>query len=97
MRKIFKIQDRRMIESISAIAMGAVLITGVPMNVRASAALGSSANVGISADLEAAADAELLESAMNDVVLDAFHLDEYSNLGIVTVSEGKVNIRDSLL
>lgn len=95
MRKIFKIQDRRMIESISAIAMGAVLITGVPMNVRASAALGSSANVGISADLEAAADAELLESAMNDVVLDAFHLDGYSNLGIVTVSEGKVNIRDA--
>ena len=35
------------------------------------------------------------EQAMNEVLLEAFHLDGYSNLGIVTVSEGKVNIRDA--
>lgn len=80
--------------SVGVFLAGAVLVCGVPMNAQASAALGASAEIGISADLEAVEDTEVLELAMTDVVLDAFHLDSYSNLGIVTVSEGKVNIRD---
>lgn len=89
-----KNRDKKLIGSVGALLMGAVLF-GAPMDVQASAALGSSAEIGISADLEAVEDTQVLESAMNEVVLDAFHLTEYSNLGIVTVSEGKVNIRDS--
>lgn len=89
-----KNKEKKMIGSIGALLMGAVMVCGVPMDVQASAALGSSAQIGISADLEAVEDTEVLEGAMSDVVLDAFHLDSYSNLGIVTVSEGKVNIRD---
>lgn len=91
---MLKNKDKKIIGSIGVFMIGAALF-GVPMDVQASAALGSSAEVGISADLEAVEDTEVLESAMNEVVLDAFHLTEYSNLGIVTVSEGKVNIRDS--
>lgn len=94
MLKILKKQDKQVIRSISALMMGAVVICGVPMNVQATASLGSSSQIGISADLEAVEDTEILEAAMNDVVLEAFHLDNYSNLGIVTVSEGKVNIRE---
>lgn len=88
-------REKKVIGTVGAFLMGAAVICSAPMNVRASAALGSSAEIGISADLEAVEDTEVLESAMSDVVLDAFHLDSYSNLGIVTVSEGKVNIRDA--
>lgn len=79
----------------SAFLMGTVILANVSMGVQASASLGTSAQIGISADLDAAEDTDVLEEAMNEVVLDAFHLDGYSNLGIVTVSEGKVNIRDA--
>ncbi|MFG6331777.1 MAG: C40 family peptidase [Lachnospiraceae bacterium] len=92
---MLKIWNRMQIRNISALVMGAVILTNVPIDVQASASLGTSAQIGISADLDAAGSAEVLESAMNDVVLDAFHLDGYQNLGIVTVSEGKVNIRES--
>ena len=73
---------------------GAVAFTAVPMDAQASAALGISSQIGLSADMDAAETADV-ENAMNQTVLDAFHMDGYSNLGIVTVSEGKVNIRDS--
>ena len=73
---------------------GAVAFTAAPMDAQASAALGISSQIGLSADMDAAETADV-ENAMNQTVLDAFHLDGYSNLGIVTVSEGKVNIRDS--
>lgn len=83
-----KNRKRKITGSISALLIGTVFICGASMDAEASAALGSSAGIGISADLEAVEDTEVLEDAMNDVVLDAFHLDSYSNLGIVTVSEG---------
>lgn len=86
--------DRIRWRSVGVLMTGVIASCGVPVCVQASASLGSSAQIGISADLDAAESSEVLESAMNDVVLDAFHLDGYSNLGIVTVSEGKVNIRD---
>lgn len=89
-----KNRNKKIIGALSFFLAGAVVF-GSPINVHASAALGSSAEIGISADLEAVEDTQVLESAMSEVVLDAFHLDGYSNLGIVTVSEGKVNIRDS--
>lgn len=93
---MIRYQDRILFRSVSALLMGAVVGCYVPgITAEASGALGSSAQVGISADLEAVEDTEVLEVAMNDVVLEAFHLDGYSNLGIVTVSEGKVNIRDT--
>ncbi len=88
-------EDRMWLRNMSAFLMGAVLVGNMPFQVQASASLGSSAQIGISADLEAVESTEVLENAMNDVVLDAFHLDGYSNLGIVTVSEGKVNIRET--
>lgn len=91
---MLKNREKKIAGSIGIFLMGAVMVCGVPMDVQASGALGSSARIGISADLEAVEDTEVLEVAMSDVVLDAFHLDSYSNLGIVTVSEGKVNIRD---
>jgi len=90
---MLKNRKRKITDSISALLIGTVFMCGFSINAEASAALGSSARIGISADLEAVEDTEVLEDAMNDVVLDAFHLDSYSNLGIVTVSEGKVNIR----
>lgn len=90
-----KYENRILFRSVSALLMGAVVVCHVPgITVEASGALGNSAQIGISADLEAVEDTEVLEVAMNDVVLEAFHLDGYSNLGIVTVSEGKVNIRE---
>ncbi|MBS6397517.1 MAG: C40 family peptidase [Clostridiales bacterium] len=89
-----KNREKKIIGSIGAVLMGAVIVCGAPMDAQASAALGSSAQIGLSADLESVENTEVLERAMNDVVLDAFHLDGYSNLGIVSVSEGKVNIRD---
>lgn len=92
---MIRYSDRIMIRNISAFVMGAVILGGMPMGVRASASLGTSAEIGISADLDAAESTGVLEDAMNDVVLDAFHLDGYSELGIVNVSEGKVNIRES--
>ena len=70
---------------------GAVAFTAAPMDAQASAALGISSQIGLSADMDAAETTDV-ENAMNQTVLDAFHLDGYSNLGIVTVSEGKVNI-----
>lgn len=73
---------------------GTVAFTATPMDAQASAALGISSQIGLSADMDAAETTDV-ENAMNQTVLDAFHLDGYSNLGIVTVSEGKVNIRDS--
>ena len=73
---------------------GAVAFTAAPMDAQASAALGISSQIALSADMDAAETTDV-ENAMNQTVLDAFHLDGYSNLGIVTVSEGKVNIRDS--
>ena len=97
-RQMYMIRDRDRIwmRSIGAFLMGAVVICNVPsITAEATASLGSSAQIGISADLEAAESEEVLEHAMSEVVLEAFHLDGYSNLGIVTVSEGKVNIRDS--
>lgn len=79
---------------VSALMVGAVILCGVPVDAQATAALGSTAGIGISADLDSVEDAGILESAMNDIVLEAFHLNSYSNLGIVTVAEGKVNIRE---
>ncbi|MBR5509963.1 MAG: C40 family peptidase [Lachnospiraceae bacterium] len=86
--------NKMILGSISAILLSSV-VCGAPMKAEASAALGISAQVGISADLDAVEDTALIEAAMSDVVLDAFHLDGYTDLGIVTVSEGKVNIRDA--
>lgn len=73
---------------------GAVAFTAAPMDAQASAALGT---VHRSDFLQIWMRQRTpdVENAMNQTVLDAFHLDGYSNLGIVTVSEGKVNIRDS--
>lgn len=88
-------RDRILLGSFSAFFLSAAVVCGAPMKAEASAALGISGQIGISADLEAVEDTSVLENAMNDVVLEAFHLDNYSNLGIVTVSEGKVNIRDA--
>ena len=76
---MIRYSDRIMIRNISAFVMGAVILGGMPMGVRASASLGTSAEIGISADLDAAESTGVLEDAMNDVVLDAFHLDGYSN------------------
>lgn len=91
---MLKLIEKNLLKSAGSVLLGAAVVCSVPMGVQASAALGSSASIGISADLESVEDTSILESAMNDVVLEAFHLDGYSNLGIVTVSEGKVNIRD---
>ena len=74
--------------------MGAAVVCA-PMDAQASGALGSSGQIGISADLEAVEDTSVLEVAMNDIVISEFNLEGYSNLGIVTVSEGKVNIRET--
>ncbi len=93
---MIKYMDRIRMTSISALLLGAVVIGNAPsITAEATASLGTSAQIGISADLESVEDETVLENAMSDVVLEAFHLDNYSNLGIVTVSEGKVNIRDS--
>ena len=77
-----------------AVLMGAAVVCA-PMDTQASGALGSSGQIGISADLEAVEDTSVLEVAMNDIVISEFNLEGYSNLGIVTVSEGKVNIRET--
>ena len=81
--------------NLSALLMGALLLRSLPLDARASGSLELGTKAGISADLDAAESEEVIEEAMNEVVLEAFHLDGYSNLGIVTVSEGKVNIRDA--
>ncbi|MCD8098918.1 MAG: NlpC/P60 family protein [Lachnospiraceae bacterium] len=80
--------------------MGAVLartmlIAAPSMEALASGALGSSATIGITGQLAQAESAEAVENAVSEAVLTSFGLDGYSNLGIVVVSEGKVNIRDS--
>jgi len=87
-------REKKFVRNIGFLLLGTLIICN-PLDVRASASLGNSTHVGISADLESAQSAEILETAMNDVVLSQFHLDSYQNLGIVTVSEGKVNIRDA--
>lgn len=88
--------NRIQFRNVSACLMGtAILFGNVPMGAYASPSLELGPQAGISADLDAVEDMGVLEEAMNEVVLDAFHLDGYSNLGIVTVSEGKVNIRES--
>ncbi len=89
-----KIKNKKFLKG-TGLALLGVLLMEAPMQTHASAALGSSAEIGISADLEAVEDTEVLEEVMTDIVLSEFHLDNYSNLGIVTVSEGKVNIRDA--
>lgn len=91
----FRRLNRIQIRSASAFLMGAAVMANAPMWVHASPSLELGPQVGISADLDAVEDMGVLEEAMNEVVLEAFHLDGYSNLGIVTVSEGKVNIRES--
>ncbi len=91
---VFNNRNKRWIGSMGAVLMGAAVVC-VPMDVQASGALGSSSQVGISADLEAVEDTSVLEVAMNDIVISEFNLEGYSNLGIVTVSEGKVNIRET--
>lgn len=91
----FRRLNRIQIRSASAFLMGAAVMANAPMWVHASPSLELGPQVGISADLDAVEDMGVLEEAMNEVVLEAFHLDGYSNLGIVAVSEGKVNIRES--
>ena len=91
---VFNNRNKRWIGSMGAVLMGAAVVCA-PMDVQASGALGSSSQVGISADLEAVEDTSVLEVAMNDIVISEFNLEGYSNLGIVTVSEGKVNIRET--
>jgi hypothetical protein len=51
---MLKIWNRMQIRNISALVMGAVILTNVPIDVQASASLGTSAQIGISADLDAA-------------------------------------------
>ena len=93
---MIKYTDKIWLRNFSALLLGAVMIGNVPViTAEATASLGTSAQIGISADLESVEDEAVIENAMSDVVLEAFHLDGYSDLGIVTVSEGKVNIRDS--
>lgn len=84
--------ERKMIGSVSALFLGMFVLAN-PMDVKAAASLGST-QVGISADLEQISDASALESAVNKMVLEQFKLSDYSQLGIITVSEGKVNIRN---
>ncbi len=92
--KKMKSKERQMITCLGAFLVGAAVAFS-PMGVEASASLGNSSQIGILAELEAGEDNGALESALNEIVLEQFHLDNYTNLGIVTVSEGKVNIRDS--
>ena len=91
---VFNNRNKRWIGSMGAVLMGAAVVCA-PMDAQASGALGSSGQIGISADLEAVEDTSVLEVAMNDIVISEFNLEGYSNLGIVTVSEGKVNIRET--
>ena len=91
---VFNNRNKRWIGSMGAVLMGAAVVCA-PMDTQASGALGSSGQIGISADLEAVEDTSVLEVAMNDIVISEFNLEGYSNLGIVTVSEGKVNIRET--
>jgi uncharacterized protein YgiM (DUF1202 family) len=65
------------------------------METHASEALNAGAQMGFSAYLDSVDNLEAVESAVASATLGAFNLEGYSNLGIVTVSEGKVNIRDS--
>lgn len=87
--------DRKIKKGIGVFLAGAMAVSVIPLHVQATAALGTSSQVGISSDLDAVDDPEALENAVSTAVLDAFHLEGYSNLGIVTVSEGKVNIRSA--
>ncbi|MDE6960383.1 MAG: hypothetical protein K2P27_05930, partial [Lachnospiraceae bacterium] len=85
---MIKYTDKIWLRNFSALLLGAVMIGNVPViTAEATASLGTSAQIGISADLESVEDEAVIENAMSDVVLEAFHLDGYSDLGIVTVSE----------
>ena len=88
--------NKTITKSVGVVLAGIMTIVAVPMNAEASGALGISTQVGISGELAQAESSEAVESAVNQAVLNAFHLDEYSNLGIVSVSEGKVNIRETM-
>ena len=87
--------NKKVIKGAGVLLAGMMAVSVVPMQAEASGALGISTQVGISGELAQAESTEAVESAVNHAVLNAFHLDGYSNLGIVTVSEGKVNIRES--
>ena len=92
---MLKILNKTITKSVGVVLAGIMTIAAVPMNAEASGALGISTQVGISGELAQAESSEAVESAVNQAVLNAFHLDGYSNLGIVNVNEGKVNIRES--
>ena len=87
--------NKKVINGAGVLLAGMMAVSAVPMQVEASGALGISTQVGISGELAQAESTEAVESAVNHAVLNAFHLDGYSNLGIVNVAEGKVNIRES--
>ena len=87
--------NKKVIKGAGVLLAGMMAVSAVPMQAEASGALGISTQVGISGELAQAESTEAVESAVNQAVLNAFHLDGYSNLGIVNVDEGKVNIRES--
>ncbi|MCC8139445.1 MAG: NlpC/P60 family protein [Lachnospiraceae bacterium] len=87
--------NRIIVKGMGAVLAGTMLIAAPSMEALASGALGSSATIGIAGQLAQAESAEAVENAVSEAVLTSFGLDGYSNLGIVVVSEGKVNIRDS--
>ncbi len=87
--------NKKVIKGAGVLLAGMMAVSAVPMQAEASGALGISTQVGISGELAQAESTEAVESAVNHAVLNAFHLDGYSNLGIVNVAEGKVNIRES--
>lgn len=89
------IVNKKFIKGAGILLAGMMAVSAVPMKAEASGALGISTQVGISGELAQAESSEAVESAVNQAVLDAFQLDGYSNLGIVNVAEGKVNIRES--
>ena len=93
---MIKILNKTITKSVGVVLAGIMTIAAVPMNAEASGALGISAQVGISGELSQAESSEAVENAVSHAVLNAFHLDGYSNLGIVSVSEGKVNIREDM-
>jgi uncharacterized protein YgiM (DUF1202 family) len=88
-------KNKKMRKGIGAVLLGVAVLAIFPMETYASEALNSGAQMGFSAYLDSVDNLEALESAVTSATLDAFNLSDYTNLGIVTVSEGKVNIRDS--
>ncbi|MCD8250190.1 MAG: NlpC/P60 family protein [Lachnospiraceae bacterium] len=82
-------------KGMAALLTGTILIAAPALDAQASGALGSSTTIGITGQLAQAESMEAVENAVSEAVLTSFGLSGYSNLGIVVVSEGKVNIRDS--